>query len=63
MQNLIATTKLRQTLIDPSVNLVLNQLKKELDENRKVIYPGIFSFNLLFNVYINSILAKRRRLK
>ena len=63
MQNLIATTKLRQTLIDPSVNLVLNQLKKELDENRKVICSRIFSFNLLFNVYINSILAKRRRLK
>lgn len=35
MQNLISTTKIRQTFVDPSVNIVLNQLKKELDENRK----------------------------
>jgi hypothetical protein len=35
MQNLISTTKLRQTFVDPSINLVINQLKKELDENRR----------------------------
>jgi pre-mRNA-splicing regulator WTAP len=44
MQNLISTTKIRQTFVDPSVNIVLNQLKKELDENRKVyFYSNFFS--------------------
>ena len=36
MQNIISTTKIRHTFVDPSINLVINQLKKELDENRKV---------------------------
>ena len=35
MQNLISTTKLRQTFFDPSINMVFSQLKKELDENKK----------------------------
>lgn len=35
MQNIMSTTKARQTFIDPSINLVLVQMKKELDEVRK----------------------------
>ncbi len=35
IQTMISTNKLRQTFLDPAVNQIIIQLKKELDECKK----------------------------
>ena len=35
MQNLMSSSKLKQTFLDPAINKVIQQLKKELEECKK----------------------------